>query len=48
MVVEEEADMVEQAACTEAVLVGASEQAVAVAMLAHAESPLVKIVPLVV
>jgi len=44
----EEADMVERAACMEAVLVGASEQAVAAAMLAHAESPPVKTVPLVV
>jgi len=44
----EEADMVERAACMEAVLVGASEQAVAAAMLARAESPPVKTVPLVV
>jgi len=45
---EEEADTVlERAACTEAVLVGASVQpAAVVAMLAHAESPLVKSVPL--
>jgi len=43
---EEEADMLlEQAACMEAVLVVASEQVAAVAMLAHVESPLVKIVP---
>jgi len=44
---EEEAVTVEQAACMEAVLVGASEQEAAVAMLAHVESPLVKTAPLV-
>jgi len=46
---EEEADTVlERVACMQAEVVGASEQAAAVAMLVHAESPLVRSVPLAV